>query len=389
LDIASVKKKIRKKISELSKIRQQLHQHAELAWEEYTTTQIIRTHVESMGYNWHSFEHVETGGYIDYIVGENRPFIGFRADIDALPIPDNDKLPYRSFTDGISHACGHDFHTTIGIGLAAILKEMDIQSDYNIRIIFQPAEEPIPSGASKLIHESFIKDLKFIFAIHVEPSLPVGTISFARGWVNAQSTKFEFVFRGKGGHSARPTQTQDLIPIMSRFVLSAMDHVNSLSHAESPSLLVFTTLHGGDSYNSIPREIKLTATLRTTQRETLKRFFQFLKERQKEYQEAFDVIFGYQYTSGAPPVVIKDDIYLSLKQIYNKFLKDEIVFSEFRSMGGDDFGWYLEKIPGALIRTGIQTESQIGTLHSPGFDVSEEALYPALLSLIVFILQWD
>lgn len=391
LELTQLKTYIENLKEELIHLRHILHSLAEPSWKEFKTTEFIASFIANEDLEWKSFEGLATGGYVDIVFDSSRPFLSFRADIDALPIKDNPHLSYKSNNEAFSHACGHDFHAAVGLGLVKILKQFGSEGKYNYRILFQPAEEPIPSGASHIKDLPVITDIKMMFAIHVEPSLPVGTISFANGWVNAQSTKLNFIFKGPGGHSARPYQSLDILQEVAHFMQESRQFVQSISPPETPSVLVYTQIEGGNAYNVIPESVKLAGTLRTTKPALKERFLKFLEEYRKYQLKKHPLEITQNIISGAPPVVIKNDIFLSLSKIYNKFLKDDISWQEFRSMGGDDFGWYLLKVPGALIRIGIKerNSSTFQSLHSSGFDANDEALFYAMFSVAVFLLTWD
>ncbi|MCK5075794.1 MAG: amidohydrolase, partial [Calditrichia bacterium] len=369
-------------------IRKLLHQNAELSWEEVKTTAIIREEIEKTGFILNEIPGIKTGGYVDLIKEKGLPFLALRADIDALPVKDNMALEYASKNPNVSHACGHDFHSAAGLAVVKLFKQISSGINYNLRVIFQPAEEPIPSGALKCIETDVIKDVKAIFAIHVEPKLPVGAVSFTKGWVNAQSHSIKMSFKGKGGHSARVNQNNHLIYTVSKFIQEAGAFIDSKNNPEIPSVLAFTKIMAGDGYNVLPEELELTATLRTASAETIGVFSDFVKQYALFLKENHKVDMIVSIKSGAPPVVISEEIYESMFEIYSIFLKNELKLEQYRSMGGDDFGWFLTKLPGALIRIGIADAAHKTGLHQPGFDANEESLYNSLLLIINLFMQW-
>ncbi|GAB4184076.1 MAG: M20 family metallopeptidase [Calditrichia bacterium] len=391
IKIDHIKQQINKNLNEYISIRHKLHSLAEPSWKEFKTTSEVSEILKKMGLELKKFDVLETGGYVDILSDPVKPWIGFRADIDALEVPDDDNLEYRSIHSGICHACGHDFHTTVGLALCQILAKNEQQAPYNYRIIFQPAEEPIPSGAYKIKNHPAIQQLSMIFGIHVEPQLPVGTISFVEGWANASSNKLSIVFKGPGGHSARPQLSQDLLQQASKFILESTQEFNEGLSEEYPGVLVYTMIRAGESYNSIPKKVVLNGTLRITNSNDLERFKTYLLKYQNNFRKNNGLDFTFELIPGAPPVIIKNDIYLSLHKIYRKFLSTEIPVREYRTMGGDDFGWYLESIPGAMIRIGVSDEHNNSEkpLHSFGFDANDDALLPAIFSISVFLLTWN
>ena len=246
---------------DLVNIREDLHRHPELSWEEHQTTERIAKALSLPGIP--PLERITpTGGKIDFVFREGAPFILLRADIDALPIQDEKSVPYRSTRNGVSHACGHDAHTTTVIGVGRALAQLP-PLPYNLRLVFQPAEEPIPSGAPTMIEAGVLQDVVAALGMHMEPRLPLGTISITPGWVNMQSIRLDLVLHGKGGHSARPNETADLLWIASRIIQESYQSVyRQINLLDTTVVLTFTEIHAAQGYNVIPRELHLTGTLR-------------------------------------------------------------------------------------------------------------------------------
>lgn len=377
-------------INKAISFRHELHKRAELAWNEHRTTRFIREELEKFGLTLRPLPGLETGGYVDIVFDASKPFIAFRSDLDALPLEDDSTLPYCSETAGICHACGHDFHTAVGMAIAILFHTASVRPHNNIRIIFQPAEEPIPSGAFRLKDTEILDRVKTIFAIHVEPTLPVGTISFAEGWVNAQSTRLEILMEGPGGHSARPHLTVDLIRQATELLHSAYQFAASVHKPHIPAILTFTSFQSGEEYNIIPSRLIIKGTFRSADKSLTKSFLHFMDQKIKTLNLVEGLNVQFHYLSGAPPVVIQRDIFLSLKKIVHKLHKFGIEWKEFRSTGGDDFGWYLEKISGAIIRIGIwdQQNKPPLSLHQNGFNTDDQAIEVAIRSIFEIMNDW-
>ncbi|MFZ0390802.1 MAG: amidohydrolase, partial [Calditrichia bacterium] len=195
---------------DLQNLRRDLHRDPELSWKEYRTTNKIRDFLRQQGYSdFH--QPLDTGLVTETQWESGRPAIALRADIDALPIADAKTTPYASQNAGVSHACGHDVHTAVMCGVAAVLQQLGGEMGINARFLFQPAEEPIPSGAPQFIKKGVLDGIDHILGMHVEPELKLGQVSVTEGWVNAQSIRLEWQFLGEGGHSARPQQTANPI----------------------------------------------------------------------------------------------------------------------------------------------------------------------------------
>ena len=375
-------------LPDITKNRHLLHMNAELSWQENDTTQIIKEQVAKAGYELFPISGITTGGYVNLIKDKNLPFLAFRADIDALPVNDNQNLEYASKTDMVCHACGHDFHIAVGLAIVKLFKEISAGLNYNLRIIFQPAEEPIPSGALKCIETELINNIEAIFAIHVEPELLVGTVSFAKGWVNAQCHSIAISFSGKGGHSARVHHADHLIAIAAGFIQNAGVFIKDNTDPKNPSILAFTGIEAGKGYNVLPDKVELKGTLRATEKEAFDAFNKYLENYRLCIKETSNVEFTYKIYSGAPPVVISEEIYQKLVKIYYEFMKDKIKLASYRSFGGDDFGWFLTKLPGAIIRIGVKDKSHNIGLHQSGFDANDKSLFYATEFLLNLFLQW-
>ena len=375
-------KKINKEIEGLYPVlkafREDLHQHPELSWQEFRTTEKIEEILRKNGLS--DFKKpLETGGYIDIVYRDDLPFLLFRADIDALPIQDRKKKPYSSTINGVLHACGHDMHTTIIVGLALLIHRLKVELPFNLRFVFQPAEEVIPNGADKMLNAGILENVKYAFGLHVEPRLKFGVISLTSGWVNMQSVRVDIKLSGSGGHSAYPHKCPDLIWIASRIVQSCYQIVyREIDMLNSPSILSFTEIQAGEGNNIFPSKLKLTGTFRNADSGAKKAFFDKLTRFTDQIADETGAKIEVNIYEGAPPVMNDSD--LIQKLLENARSLDEIseVLTEFRSPGGDDFGSYSQRVPSALIRFGFATDGFTSLLHTDTFDVPAELIKTAV-----------
>jgi len=306
----------------LVELRRNLHMFPELAWKEHRTTEKIVQFLEGM-----------TGLYSDLIQSPDLNMVALRADIDALPIADEKDVAYRSRHDGVCHACGHDVHTAVVCGVAAVLSHLKANLPVNVRFLFQPAEEPIPTGAPKFIEKGVLEGVNEVWGLHMEPALPLGTVNLTEGWVNAQNVRLKWEIQGKGGHSARPHQAIDPLWAGVRLVDQAYQLAyRQWTQPEFPVILSFTRFHSGNQL----RELNISL------------------ERTTGVQIRFTTL------NGAPPVVNDTGIIRRFLHNMTELQKYGMVVEQnFRSMGGDDFGYYGEQLPTAMVRFGVREGRQI------------------------------
>lgn len=244
-------------------IRHHLHAHPELSYQEYETSKFVQDKLFELGI---PFEIKATTGVIALIKGRNpnSRIIALRADMDALPIQEENEVPYKSTNDGVMHACGHDVHTTCLLGAAKILNELRNEWEGTIKLIFQPGEEKNPGGASLLIKEGVLDNPapSCIFGLHVHPGLAIGKMSFRAGKVMASADELYITIKGKGGHAASPHLCIDPILIASHLIIALQQVVSRNNDPHNPTVLSITSFKGGETTNVIPNEVKLKGTFR-------------------------------------------------------------------------------------------------------------------------------
>ena len=376
-------------LPELVRFRRDLHRHPEVAWEERRTTEQIIRFLESNKFAKISCP-LATGLFCDFDGGAHQPLLAIRADIDALAIPDAKQVEYRSQNPGKSHACGHDVHTAVVCGVAKTVQQFSRYMPVNVRFVFQPAEEPIPSGAPKMIEAGVLNGVQAMFGMHVESRLPLGTIALTEGWVNAQSIRLDWEILGKGGHSARPEEAID--PITAGVELIHRARVLSAERWQQtnfPVILQFTRFRSGEAYNAIPETANLTATLRLTRAGLHENLLSELEELNRQVANRTGVNIKMTKKIGAPPVFNDSGLIRKMQQIWKDTqIPGTKVDKEYRSMGGDDFSWYGQQVPVSMVRFGTKQAKRQYQAHSSLFDVPEEVIGLAVKFFIRHILLW-
>src|SRR5579871_5826362 len=247
-----IKQLANKYASEFIEIRHHLHSHPELSYKEFETSNLIQQKLTEFGI---PFEIKATTGVIGLIEGKNpsKKIIALRADMDALPIKEENIVPYKSQNDGVMHACGHDVHTAILLGASTILQELRNEWEGTVKLIFQPGEERNPGGASLMIKEGVLKnpEPQAIFGLHVHPGLEIGKLSFRGGMVMASADELYITIRGKGGHAAAPHLTVDTILVASHLIVALQQIISRNRNPLSPSVLSITSVQGGHTTNVI------------------------------------------------------------------------------------------------------------------------------------------
>ncbi len=367
-------------INSIIVLRRWLHQHPELSYEEKGTTKFIKKTLLSWGIKFHRFNTIKSGGYADIGTGDS-PILGFRADIDALPIMENPKHAIKSENTGVMHACGHDFHTSIGLGLLKYFSDYPEKLSGKLRVIFQPAEETTPTGALKVINEPIFDEMTGILGVHVDNRIQNGQVSIRKGAVCASSTKIEIILHGPGGHTSRPDDTVDLISVIAIYIRQLQKYLSKLF--QSKYVLAFGQIHGGNYHNIIPSEISLVGTLRNFDNDELVQIMTAIKTYSKQFAGKYSLNIDVQFPSSTPTIINNDEMYRDIIAFSNQSgYKNRIKAAE-PSMGADDFSFYQKMIPGLYIHIGSKGK---GVPHSPDFELDDKLLKPAIEFLIEFII---
>ncbi|MFF5070140.1 amidohydrolase [Micromonospora olivasterospora] len=355
--------------------RRHIHSHPELSGEEFETAALIARELSLAGLNPRLLP--KGNGVICDIDGRpDGPVIALRADIDALPLTDVKDVPYRSTKDGVCHACGHDVHTTVMLGVGMLLAQLaDLgELDGRVRLIFQPAEEILPCGSLEVIEAGGLDDVVQIFALHCDPNQPVGRIGLRVGPITAAADNVTVRLTGPGGHTARPHLTVDLVDALGRLVTEVPALVSRRVPANSGLLLVFGHAAAGTRYNVIPSEASASGTLRVMDRDTWEQAPKIVAQVVRDVIAPTGATVDLEYLRGRPPVTNDAKAIQVLTAATAAALGPEGVAETPQSMGGEDFSWYLEYVPGALARLGVGRSGPNVDLHRASFDVDERAI---------------
>jgi len=358
----------------LVEFRRDLHAHPELGRLEVRTTGQITEALTAAGLAPRPLPG-GTGLLCD--VGTQPPTVGLRADIDALPLTDAKDVPYRSIVEGACHACGHDVHTAVvlGAGLFLAAEAAAGRLRRGVRLIFQPAEEQMPGGALDVIAAGGLDGLERLFAVHCDPALEVGRVGLRPGSITSATDHVTVRVIGPGGHTARPHLTGDLLAALGD-VLARVPAV--LSRRVDPRAgvnLVWGEVHAGTAANVIPRSGSVSGTLRMLDRQVWETVPTLLAEIVRAVVAPYGVDAEVTHVRGVPPVVNDPLAIAELAAAAGAIGEDSVAGTE-QSLGGEDFGWMLEKVPGALARLGVRPVGVVGApdLHHAAFDVDEACI---------------
>ncbi|MFN2560082.1 MAG: amidohydrolase [Jatrophihabitans sp.] len=356
--------------SDVVAVRRDLHAHPELAFVETRTTGVIMSYLEACGLK----PQVLPGGTgVLCDIGSDGPLIALRADIDALPLADEKAVSYRSTVEGVCHGCGHDAHTAILLGAAVQLAQQPLPG--RVRLIFQPAEETVPGGAHAAVAAGVLDDVALIFALHCDPRLATGQVGVRVGAITAACDHVEVRLHGSGGHTARPHVTQDLVYALGRLITDLPGLLSRRVDPRAALSMVWGSVEGGRAANAIPTSGRLRGTLRVLRRDAWDAAGPMVTELVDEIVAPCGVTATTMYTRGVPPVLNSAAAVDVQRTAVLGALGAEALVDTEQSMGGEDFAWYLESVPGALARLGVRPPGGPAfDLHQGTFDIDEAAL---------------
>jgi len=362
---------------EFIEVRHHLHAHPELSYQEFETSKFVQQKL--VEYNI-PFEVKATTGVIGMIEGKNpgSRVVALRADMDALPIEEQNDVPYKSTRKGLMHACGHDVHTTCLLGAAKILFQTKYEWNGTVKLIFQPGEEKNPGGASLLIKEHVLENPKpqGIFALHVNPQLEVGRLSFRSGKVMASADEIYITIKSKGGHAAAPQLTADTILIASHLIVALQQVISRRNNPLQPSVLSITSFQGGYTTNVIPSEVKLMGTFRAMDEGWRFKAHDIIRKLATELVHSMGAEIDLHIDVGYPSVYNNEQLNDVAKKIAEQYMGTENVEETEIRMGAEDFGYYSQEIPGCFFRLGTGNKSKGITsgVHTPLFNIDEDAI---------------
>jgi len=366
--------------AELIAVRRDLHAHPELGHVEHRTTELLLRRLRQAGLSPMALPK-GTGLICD--VGAGEPLVALRADIDALPLPDTKSVPYKSTVDGVCHACGHDAHTAIALGAALALAEMaDLPG--KVRFVFQPAEEQMPGGALDVLAAGVLAGVREIYALHCDPRLAVGMVGVRSGPITAAADWVEISLSGPGGHTSRPHLTVDTVYALGRLITDLPGLLTRTVDPRSGLSLVWGAVNSGVAFNAIPQTGILRGTVRILDSAAWHDAEKVVRRLVDEIVAPTGAVAEVEYARGVPPVVNEPAAAETLRTGIVEALGDSGVTDTPQSMGGEDFGWYLEGsaeaggrtggMRGALARLGVYGGGRQYDLHQGSFDIDERAI---------------
>ena len=370
-------------------IRRELHEHPELMYEEFKTSELIRRELDKLDI---PYKHpIAETGVLASIGNGNGPCVALRADMDALPIHEETDVPFRSKIDGKMHACGHDCHVSMLLGAAKLLKEKENKINGTVKLLFQPAEEG-GAGGKLMREEGALKDpaVERIFGLHVWPQMPSGQIGSREGTFLAATSSLSLTVKGVGGHAAVPQLTKDPVLTSARIITNLQSIISRELDPLDSGVVSITVINGGNASNVIPSDVNVKGTLRSLTMDGLKQ----LQKRVKEIAEGIAQTHGceaiVEYVGNDyPPTVNDSDMWKFAKKIGIELLGDENVSDLDAVMGGEDFAYYTEKVKGCFVVLGMNNPDIDATysVHHPMFKADEDALHIGTALHTIFALK--
>ncbi|MBE7325930.1 amidohydrolase [Nocardioides sp. Y6] len=359
--------------SELVDFRRDLHVHPELSWRETRTSTRVAERLEAVGW---LVRRLPRSGLVAEI-GRGTEVVALRGDMDALPVPDLTTDPWTSSVPGVSHACGHDVHTTalLGAGLAlAAVHDADLLSG-RVRLLFQPAEEVMPGGALELLALGALDDVRHVFGLHCDPSIDVGQVGLREGPLTGAADLLRVTLLGRGGHTSRPHLTQDLTFALGKVITELPTVLSRRLDPRAGASVVWGKVEAGSAPNVIPATGHLVGTVRMLDAVAWADAEHVVSEIVHQIVQPYGVQVEIGYQRGVPPVVNEQVSTHALARAVETTLGQEAHVPTSQSLGGEDFGWFLDRVPGAMGRLGTRTPGgETYDLHQGDLRVDERAV---------------
>jgi len=357
--------------------RRHLHTHPELSFHEVETSAFVAKKLEEMGLK---YEKMADTGLVAIIKGDkpSDKVVALRADMDALPILEANDVPYRSQNNGVMHACGHDVHTSSLLGTANILTNLKSEFGGTVKLIFQPAEEKLPGGASLMIKEGVLENPKpaAVIGQHVMPLIDAGKVGFRAGKYMASADEIYVTVKGKGGHAAQPQQNIDPVMITAHILTALQQVVSRFADPKNPSVLSFGKVIANGATNVIPNEVYLEGTFRTMDEKWRADAHIRMKKMAEGIAESMGGSCEFNIMKGYPFLVNEEKLTAATRTHAEEYLGKENVLDLDIWMAAEDFAFYSQEVDSCFYRLGTRNESRgiISSVHTPTFDVEESAL---------------
>ena len=389
MDYLKIKEESKSISDWIVKIRRELHEHPELMYEEFRTSELIRRELDKLDIQY--IHPIAETGVLASIGNGNGPCVALRADMDALPIHEETDVPFKSKIDGKMHACGHDCHVSMLLGAAKLLKDKESEINGTIKLLFQPAEEGGAGG--KLMREEGAlenPDVERIFGLHVWPQMPSGQIGSREGTFLAATSSLSLTVKGIGGHAAVPQLAKDPVLTSARIITNLQSIISRELDPLESGVVSITVINGGKASNVIPSEVKVKGTLRSLTMDGLKE----LQKRVKEISEGIAQTHGceaiVEYVGNDyPPTVNDSEMWKFAKNVGIELLGEDNVSDLDAVMGGEDFAYYTEKVKGCFVVLGMNNPDIDATysVHHPMFKADEDALHIGTALHTIFALK--
>jgi amidohydrolase len=388
VNLSFIKARVKAIEPRLIEIRRDLHCHPELSNREFRTAEKVTTFLRGLSLK------VQTGvaktGVVALLEGAAPgPAVAIRVDMDALPIQELNEVPYKSLNDGVKHACGHDVHTTIALGVAETLSGLRDHFRGNVKFIFQPAEEGPPpgerGGASLMLEEGVLRNppLEAVFGLHVMPTLEVGKIGYHSGPVWASNDTLEIVIQGRKTHGAYPHTGIDPVPVAAHVLLALQTMVSRSVDIRDPLLISVGILEGGNQFNVIADRIRMVGIIRCLNPQVRADAPRRIEEVLRGITQSFGASYSLQINPGAPVTVNHPELVQKALPALEEILGKENVVLQKPQMGAEDFACFAEEVPGLYLWLGVRNESKGITemLHTSRFDVDEACISVGVIAL--------
>lgn len=376
--VDKIEETIRSNRKDLTQIRRRFHANPELSHKEFETTEEVAEHLEGLGYDVHVRDE-GVGLYADLVPSDfdpsEDPTVAIRSDMDALPIEEQNDVPYASENEGVMHACGHDVHMASVLGAGMATEKIKSELPGRLRLIFQHAEEAVPGGAPEMVAFGAVDEVDAILGLHCKPELETGKIGVREGAFTAGFHKFEITIKGKGGHGARPHRCIDPIYVVTQLSDALYEASSRSFDARDPVVISIGEIHGGDAPNSIPDEAYITGTVRTLSEEHQSKVEPLMKRIVGGVCMTHDAEYDLDLQFGAPSIYNDPRIVEHVADVGRELLGDESVSEiPLPSMGSEDFSIYTQHAPGTMFRLGTAGVGPQYQLHSNKFTVDERAI---------------